>query len=182
MRNQGVNASGGRVLENGGRVRRRRVTPVVPHGLAPPSTGRRFDPLVGHWDGAVKMTSDNSHTTPTTRDRTAVPRLRRTMTIWEAYATFVISLSMIFVLSPAIDAARQTRQKPPIYSMISAIVPSGPHGLLVAISYAAILAGGLTFGVSQLNRVLPPRRVWVATLVFQLPLLGTWIACGLRGG
>ena len=28
-RNQGVNASGDRVLENGGRVRRRRVTPVV---------------------------------------------------------------------------------------------------------------------------------------------------------
>jgi hypothetical protein len=28
-RNQGVNASGGQVLENGGRVRRRRVTPVV---------------------------------------------------------------------------------------------------------------------------------------------------------
>ena len=27
--NQGVNASGGHVLENGGRVRRRRLTPIV---------------------------------------------------------------------------------------------------------------------------------------------------------
>lgn len=145
-----------------------------------PLPGGRLPRVVGCYRLA-DMTNENPYGPPMHVDRSAVRPKRRRMTIREAYIVFVVTLSMIFLLSPAIDAARQTKQRPPIYPMISAIVPSGPFGILVATSCAAILAGGLTYAVSRLNRALPPGRVLFATLVFLIPLFAAWVICGLRG-
>ena len=97
------------------------------------------------------------------------------MTIRETYVLFAITVLMIFVLSPAVDLARERQGRQPIYPAISAILPSSPLGLPVAICYAGIGAGCLTYGVRCLRRILPGVSVWLATMLFLAPLFGGWL-------
>ena len=128
------------------------------------------------------MTNEKEHESPPGEGDAAVPSKRRSMKTREAYLLCTITLAMILVLSPAIDAARETQGMTQIYPMISAILPSGPTGLIVALVCAGIIGAFLTFAVCQIRRVLPRRSVWLATMLILLPLFASWVLYGVMQG
>jgi len=100
------------------------------------------------------------------------------MQVWEAYVVFTIWLSSIFVLSPAVDAAREMRGDPPVFPAITAILPTNGFGLvLVAVIYAATIAAILTWSVCRLRRILPGRSVWLPTMLIIVSVMAFWLLC-----
>ncbi len=105
------------------------------------------------------------------------------MRMWEAYAGLVLLVTMIFVLSPSIDAARYARGDPPLYPMIDALVPTNPPYTLAILAcpmYGIVLAVPLTLAASLLRRVMPRRNVWLATMLIVVPIMTWWISVGIR--
>lgn len=103
------------------------------------------------------------------------------MRMCEVYALFVIVVTMLFVGSPAVDAARDLRGDPPLYPMIDALVPTNPPlPILVSLLYAIALAVPLTLAVSLVRRVMPRRNVLLATMLILVPIMAWWIGVGIR--
>jgi hypothetical protein len=107
------------------------------------------------------------------------PARKRPTKLWESYFVFLILLSLAFVFSPAVDAAREVQGRRPAFSEITVLVPVGPIGLLVALSYALILATFLTMCVWCVRRFMPIQSVTLPTMLITFSLLGAWCLCAV---